>query len=85
MKYRPILIFENGSLAVKRSGFGNNNGDGVLGFNDDDLQYEQHTDKEGSYRYINLPHSELVAIRDFLIAELALVEACDCGSVSRRI
>ena len=58
---RPTLIFEGGSLAIEA-------GSGTFGFEDDDVDYEPHG-KE-TYRFIKLPRSELIALRDFLIKEI---------------
>jgi len=69
LKVQSTLAFEGGALTIKRSGFPNN-GDGTLTFDDDKLDWEHKIDRDGSYRTISLPHSELVAIRDFLNKEL---------------
>ena len=72
MKERSKLIFEGGALAVRRAGYDEKDiGGGWLIFRDGDLEYEYGSETEGAFRLINLPRSELVAIRDFLIRELA--------------
>lgn len=68
MKSKSRLLFEGGSLSFNRLGYGEADGDGEISFKDGDLEYAGH---EAEYRALKIPRSELIAIRDFLIKELA--------------
>jgi hypothetical protein len=62
MKISPILIFEDGNLAIKTKGWPENElFSGHLAFDDDALEWS-----DGNVRWIKIPKSEFIAIRDFL-------------------
>ncbi|MEJ0092776.1 MAG: hypothetical protein WDN46_10085 [Methylocella sp.] len=72
LKRGEVLSFVDGVLTVNISGYGSNNGDGYLGFHDDNLSHE-----EDGIRRAKIPNSELVAIRDFLNRVLPLAAPVD--------
>lgn len=64
-KYAESLHFEEGSLTVQTTGYGNADGYGWLCFNQDFLEPEQGEDGK-HYWIANLAASELIALRDRL-------------------
>lgn len=60
-KLGSALSFEGGVFFVNVAGFGASDGDALLSFKDDDLDWD-----EEDYRSIRIPNSELIAIRDEL-------------------
>lgn len=65
-KISEVLSFEGGDLTLKTEGFGKKNGDGYFVFDEDDLQLEQADDSNKVYRILDMPNSELGALRDKL-------------------
>lgn len=64
LKTRPVLVFSEGLIDIRSTGYGDQNGSGHISFKDDNLEWgdgENH-----NYRFMNLPKSEMEAIRDFL-------------------
>jgi hypothetical protein len=70
MKRRECLSFVDGVLTVKTTGYGPENGDAHISFNEDALFVED----DGS-RWAKIPASELLEIRDFLNRILPKIEA----------
>lgn len=68
MKYGASFQFEGGSLAVRRSGYGEKNGGATLAFKDSDLEYDFDR-SDTATRWIEIGPSEVIAIRDFLNKE----------------
>lgn len=64
LKYRPTLSFCEGLIDIRLKGYGEQDGSGHISFKDDDLEWGDGEDSH--WRYMNLPKSELEAIRDFL-------------------
>jgi len=63
-KYTISLGFEPGFLNIDVAGHGSGDGHGVVGFKDEDLEFEQ---EDGPlYRWIAVPNSELLYLRDKL-------------------
>lgn len=65
LKRGQVLVFEGGTLTVNESGYGNRDGAGCLSFREDDLEWDADP-ASAATRYVNLPKSEIIAIRDFL-------------------
>jgi hypothetical protein len=65
MKKCHTFAFVGGAITVNGEGHPET-GSGQLAFDDDDLQFEPYEDRDGVSRFIDLPRSELIGIRDFL-------------------
>ena len=65
MKYQETLGFEGGSLTVRTMGYGDSDGNGWFCFAEEDAEWEDGEDGK-SYRIVNVPNSELIALRDKL-------------------
>lgn len=68
MKQGSALSFKGGTLTVLRSGYGAKDGSGTIAFFEGDLEFEFDR-SDLATRWIAIPHSELIAIRDFLNKE----------------
>lgn len=69
MKYSAAFCFVEGSLTIKRQGYGERDGDGHFAFSDDDLQYEQDDCSSRVTRWIAINREDLIELRDFLNKE----------------
>lgn len=65
MKRTEVLSFDGGTLEVKIEGH-ELNGAGRLTFEDSALEWDQRDCISGARRSIDVPRSELLALRDFL-------------------
>lgn len=77
MKRRETLSFEPGTLSVRISGYGAQNYSAELIFDWSLVDHRPNEEDSGSHIAIDLPHSELIAIRDFLNRVIPLALADD--------
>ena len=66
MKTSEAFCFHDGSLTVKKTGYGDADGSGYIAFSDEALDYEPHEEDSGTTRFQNVSKDDLVALRDFL-------------------
>lgn len=77
MKRRETLSFDPGTLSVRISGYGAQNYSAELIFDWNLVDHRPNEEDSGSHVAIDLPHSELIAIRDFLNRVIPLAPADD--------
>lgn len=61
-----VLSFDGGSLHIHLSGPGAEAGSGYFVFDENDVRWMSHDEREGSYLEVKVPRSEMVALRDWL-------------------
>lgn len=61
LKRGEVLVFDDGQLRIKVSGYGREDGWGEFSFHERQIEY----DPDG-FAVIDVPGSELIALRDFL-------------------
>lgn len=74
IKHGAVMEVDGTSLHVRRSGYGEHDGSGYFVFDENDVQWLPHDEREGSYLEVKLARSEMIELRDFLIREYPLVE-----------
>lgn len=72
MKQLKTLAFVEGALTIKARGYGAQNGWGELVFDEGQIDIRPNEEKDGSHAVIEIAHSELIALRDFLNTTLPL-------------
>lgn len=72
-KNKPTLIFEGGTISIRRSGYGALNGGGIFTFDEEDVEPHPHTDRSGSYITVEIAKSDMLEIRDWLTDQLKKV------------
>jgi hypothetical protein len=72
-KVQPTLTFVDGSVSIRRSGYGRENGSGWFTFDETDVEFIPNDDRAGCHIVVKLPRSEMEGIRDWLNRELAAV------------
>lgn len=60
------FVFEGGILAIRRSGHDERDGSGYFQIDEADVEWLPHDEAEGSYLKVELRHSEVLALRDYL-------------------
>ena len=60
-----VFSFDGGNLTVLGEGHPEQ-GSGWFTFDEDEVQWRPHDEKDGCYLLANLPKSELIELRDFL-------------------
>jgi hypothetical protein len=65
-KYALAFSFEPGCLNINLAGYADKDGDGTLCFADSALEWETDPETGKDYRWVSLPNSELLALRDKL-------------------
>lgn len=83
MKRRETLSFDPGTLSVRISGYGAQNYSAEFIFDWNLVDHRPNEEDSGSYVAIDLPHSELIAIRDFLNRVIPLAPADDAENGCR--
>jgi hypothetical protein len=63
------MAVDGASLTVRRSGYGHENGSGYFVFDENDVQWQPHDEREGHYLEVKLARSEMIELRDFLNRE----------------
>lgn len=71
VKKRYVFGFVNGNLSVDGEGCANE-GDGWFTFEEDNVDWHQYDEKSGTYLLVDVPRSELIELRDFLIQRFPL-------------
>lgn len=60
-----VFCFVDGTLSVLGDGYVGK-GDGWFTFDEEVIDWQPHDEKSGNYLTAKIPHSELLALRDFL-------------------
>lgn len=65
-KRQASLSFDGGTLTIRLSGYGEENGSGWFTFDEDDVEWQPHDERSGSYLVAKAARSEMIALRDWL-------------------
>lgn len=71
MEKSATLSFEGGLLNIRKSGHGEKDGSGFFQFDEADIEWLPHDEKEGHYLRLEVERSELIELRDYLIEHLS--------------
>jgi len=71
MKEVGVFCFDGGQVQIRLAGHGDRNGSGFFQFEEADITWQEHDDSGRQYLRVELPHSELIALRDYLNANLS--------------
>ncbi|HTI81756.1 MAG TPA: hypothetical protein VL614_15010 [Acetobacteraceae bacterium] len=68
-KISAAYSFEHGSLTVRRSGYGAENGDGWFCFDADNLDWEPYEERSGQAAIVKVGRADLIELRNWLNQE----------------
>lgn len=66
IKRGEVFVFVDGQLRIKTEGHGDENGWGEFIFDEEQVEIVPHEECSGCSHVIEIPRSELIALRDFL-------------------
>ena len=70
VKRGVIFSFLDGELRIKLRGHGEQDGWGQFIFDEKQVEIVPHEERDGASHVVDIPKSELIALRDFLIRTL---------------
>jgi hypothetical protein len=72
-KTMPTLVFEDGTISIRLSGYGAENGGGIFTFDETTVRWHEHDNRSGSYLTVEIAKSEMIELRDWLTDQLKKV------------